>query len=180
MTQPLPSCDRGRPPGRAVDSARRSTHCDESGSALIECTLVLLPLLALVFLTMDSAWALFARATLQHAAREGVRYAVTATPLPPNSCMNASIQQVVQQHSFGFVPAANISSYVTVTYLDPNNNLSVVTGTNSTAAGNVVQVSIQGVSVRSFGPIWRDSTPLSLGAQVADVMESSPTGPPCA
>jgi Flp pilus assembly protein TadG len=149
----------------------------ESGSALIECTLVLLPLLALVFITMDSAWALFARATLQHAAREGVRYAVTATPLS-GSCMNASIRQVVQTNSFGFITAANAATSITVTYLDPK-TLAVVSGASSTSGGNVVQISIQGVSVRSFGPIWRTSTPLSLGAQAADVLETSPTGPPC-
>jgi len=158
-------------------STRAAHRRGESGSTLVECTFVLLPLLALIFLTMDTAWAMFARASLQHAAREGVRYAVTATPLS-GSCMNASIRTVVQKNSFGFVTAATAPTYVTVTYADPK-TLAVVTGAASTSGGNVVQISIKGVSVRSFGPIWRNSTPLSLGANAADVMESSPTGPPC-
>jgi len=157
-------CDRRRKKSRA--------------QSLVEFTLVVLPVMALIFLTMDTAWAIFARATLQHAAREGVRYAVTATPLA-GSCMNASIQQVVQQHSFGFIPVGSASTSVIVTYYDPT-TLTAVTGANSTAAGNVVQVSIKGVSLRALGPLWRNSTPLSLGAQAADVMEASPTGPPCA
>lgn len=176
MTQPLPSRDRGRPLGRAVDSVRKPNRHAETGSTMVEFSIVILPLLALVFLIMDCAWALFGRASLQHAAREGVRYAVTATPLP-GSCMNASIRQVVQQNSFGFVPAAAAASDIAVTYFNPI-TLKPVTGANSTAAGNVVQVSISNVSVTSIG-LWHGSTPLNLGAQAADVMEGNPSGPPC-
>ena len=88
----------------------------ESGVVLVEFSLALLPLLALLLLCVDVAWSIFARATLQNAAREGARFAVTGQILAGNSCLGSSIQQVVAQNSFGFVPPKKASSYVTVSY----------------------------------------------------------------
>ena len=45
------------------------------GVELIEFTLVLLPLLGFIFLVLDLGWAIYKRATLQFAVREGCRYA---------------------------------------------------------------------------------------------------------
>jgi hypothetical protein len=151
----------------------------ESGSTLIEFSVALLPLMALLLLTVDVAWSIFERATLQHAVREGVRFAVTGQILPGNSCLGPSIQQVVAQSSFGFIPASKASSFVTVGYYSPV-DLSAVSGVGGPAGGNVVQVSIANVSVGSFGPIWRAITPIPLSAIASDVMESPPNGvTPC-
>ena len=92
----------------------------ESGVVLVEFSLALLPLLALLLLCVDVAWSIFARATLQ--------------------------------------------------------DLSPVTGAGGPAGGNVVEVSITGISIASFGPLWRSGTPVPLFAMAADVMESSPNG----
>jgi Flp pilus assembly protein TadG len=141
--------------------------------------MILLPLMALLLLTVDVAWSIFARATLQNAVREGVRFAVTGQILPGNTCLGSSVQQVVSQNSFGFVPANQASNYVTVSYYSPT-NLSAITGAAGPAGGNVVQVSINGVSVRSFGPLWRSLSPIPLSVIASDVMESAPNGvPPC-
>jgi hypothetical protein len=151
----------------------------ESGVVLVEFSLALLPLLALLLLCVDVAWSIFARATLQNAAREGTRFAVTGQILPGNSCLGPSIQQVVAQNSFGFVPPNKASSYVTVSYFSPA-DLSPITGAGGPAGGNVVEVSISGISIASFGPLWRSGTPVPLFAMAADVMESSPNGiTPC-
>jgi Flp pilus assembly protein TadG len=147
----------------------------ESGSALVEFSIALLPLVALLLFTVDVAWAIFARATLQHAVREGVRFAVTGQTLPGSACLGASVQQVVARNSFGFVPAARASSEVTVSYYSAT-DLSSVTGAGAPAGGNVVQVTISGVSIRSFGPIWRNVSPIPLSASASDVMESPPNG----
>ena len=75
--------------------------------------------MALLLLTIDVAWSIFARATLQHAVREGVRFAITGQILPQSSCISDSVQQVVSKNSFGFIPASKAANYVTVSYLSP-------------------------------------------------------------
>lgn len=131
--------------------------------------------MAFVFLLMDTAWIIFARATLQHAAREGVRFGVTGQILPPAACLADSIREVVVTNAFGFVPSSQSSSMVTVTYYNPT-TLATETGTGSTAGGNVIQVSISGLTLKSFAPLWRSSSPLSLSASASDVLESPPNG----
>jgi len=131
--------------------------------------------MAFVFLLMDTAWVLFARATLQHAAREGVRFGVTGQVQAPATCLGASVRQVVVANAFGFVPSSSAASMVTVTYYNPN-TLAVVTGTGATAGGNVIQVSISGLAIRSFAPVWRSGSPISLAATASDVLEGPPNG----
>jgi hypothetical protein len=132
-------------------------------------------MLAFVVLLMDTSWLIFARATLQHAAREGVRFGVTDQIIPPATCLGDSIRQVVITNALGFVPRSQASSMVTVTYYNPT-TLSVQTGAGSTAGGNVVQVSIAGVNFRSFAALWHSSSPISLAATASDVLESPPYG----
>ncbi len=157
----------------------RSFASSESGSALIEFSIALLPLVALLLLTVDVAWSIFAKATLQNAVREGVRFAVTGQVSTGNSCLGSSIQQVVAQNSFGFISPTNASSYVTVSYYSPA-DLSPISGAGGPAGGNVVQVSVSNVTLRSFGPLWRATSPIPLSAIASDVMESSPNGvAPC-
>lgn len=138
-----------------------------------------LPLIALLLLSVDVAWSIFARAALQNAVREGVRFAVTGQVLPGNTCLGSSIRQVVAQNSFGFVPLSQSGSLVSVSYYSPA-DLSAIAGAGGPAGGNVVQVMVTGVSVKSFGPVWRDISPIPLTAIASDVMESSPNGvAPC-
>jgi Flp pilus assembly protein TadG len=144
----------------------------------VEFVLVILPLMGLLLLTVDVSWSLFARATLQHAVREGVRYAVTGQ-VSGSSCLGASVQQVVAQNSFGFIRGTQASSFVSVQYYDPN-SLKAITDNTGAAGGNVVRVSVTGVTVKSFGPVFRSAVPISLNASALDVMESPPGGvPPC-
>lgn len=149
--------------------------CQEQGSTTVEFALVFIPLMAFIFLLMDTSWVIFARATLQHAAREGVRFGVTGQVVAPASCLGDSIRQVVVTNAFGFVPSSKANSMVTVTYYDPS-TLAVVTGSGATAGGNVVQVSISSLNIKSFAPVWRSSSPISLGASASDVLESPPNG----
>jgi hypothetical protein len=131
--------------------------------------------MAFVFLLMDTSWIIFARATIQHAAREGVRFGVTGQVVAPATCLGNSIRQVVVANAFGFVPSSKSASMVTVTYYDPA-TLTVETGAGSTAGGNVIQVSISGLNIKSFAPVWRSSSPISLVANASDVLESPPNG----
>jgi len=147
----------------------------EGGSTTVEFALVLIPLLAFVFLLMDTSWLIFARATLQHAAREGVRFGVTGQIVAPATCLGDSIRQVVITNAFGFVPSSKAASMVTITYYNPS-TLAVETGSGSTAGGNVLQVAITGLNIASLAPVWRSASPISLGAAAADVLESPPNG----
>ncbi len=149
----------------------------ERGSELVEFALVLLPLFALVFLSFDTAWVIFIRAALQEAVREGVRFGITGQSMS-GACLDASIQQVVKTYSFGFVKSPGQVSIAYYSPFNPGTNLAGTPG--ATAGGNILQVSINGVSVRSVAPLWRSATPLNLSATAVDVMETSPSNfPPC-
>jgi Flp pilus assembly protein TadG len=150
----------------------RRTCKSERGSEIIEFGLVIVPLLAFVFLVVDIAWVLFAQSTLQYAASEGVRYAVTSQTMSGMG-QDASIRTTVIKNAFGFVTAAT-SSNIAINYYNP----STLAATTSNAGGNVVEIVISGVNVYPLGPIWRSQTALVLSARSSDVMESSPGGIP--
>jgi Flp pilus assembly protein TadG len=146
----------------------------ESGAELVEFSLVMIPMFGILFLVVDLAWMLFARATLQEAVREGVRYAVTGQTMAGMGQDN-SIRTVVQQYSMGLLAGSTGASLITISYFDPNNNLAAAT---SNAGGNVVQVSVAGLTVFPMAPLFRSKSPLSLSAVSSDVVESSPGGIP--
>ena len=87
----------------------------------MEFGLVLLPLLAFVFLLMDTSWIIFARATLQHAAAKACGFGVTGQIVPPASCLRRFHPAGGgHEDAFGFVPSSQASSMVAVTYYNPS------------------------------------------------------------
>jgi Flp pilus assembly protein TadG len=167
-----------RPMSQAPGVCRRSR---ERGTVHVEFALVLLPFLALVMFIVDTAWVIFAQATIQSAVREGVRVGITATAA--SSCSTASpptltctIQDVVHTYSFGFVAASNVQ----VTYYSTSSGtLTQVTGTGADTGGNIVQVSVSNITVKSMGALLRHTSPINLAATASDVIESnsSPSTP---
>ena len=147
----------------------------EQGSQIIELGLVILPLFALIFLVVDVCWIIFAQASLQHAAREGVRFAVTGQLPPAFKHQDDAIRSVVQENAFGFLSGS--TGTITIQYYDPT-TLKPASGVGSNSGGNLLQISISGVKVDPLGPILRDSTAITLSASSSDVMESSPGGVP--
>ena len=145
----------------------------EAGSQLVEFSLVLLPLLAIIFLTIDCAWMIFAQASLQFGVREGVRYAVTGQTLGGMG-QDASIRSIVQQNSFGFVNGSDGAAKISISYYNPG----TLSATNSNAGGNIVEVAVSGVQVTPLAPLWRAASPINISARSTDVMESSPGGIP--
>ena len=146
----------------------------ERGAELVEFSLVMIPLFGILFLVIDLSWMLFARATLQYAVREGVRYAVTGQTLSGMG-QDASIRTVVQQNSMGILAGSTGASKIAITYLDPNANFAA---TSSNAGGNVVQVSVTGLNVFPMAPLFHSGNPLNMTAVSSDVVESSPGGIP--
>jgi len=146
----------------------------ETGAELVEFSLVVIPLFGVLFLIIDLSWMLFARATLQFAVREGVRYAVTGQTMTGMG-QDDSIRTVVQQDSMGILSGSSGASKIAIAYFDPNANLAA---TSSNAGGNVVQVSVSGVNVFPMAPLFHSGSPLSMSAVSSDVVESSPGGTP--
>ena len=133
---------------KALCSRNRQGHPEsfDEGTEIVEFSLVIIPMLGLVFLIMNVAWMIFAKATLQEAVREGVRFGVTGQVIIGQAGVSSSIRQVVQQYSEGFISASNASSEITIQYLSPQ-TLTPVTGVTSCEGGNVLQVTASNVSV---------------------------------
>jgi hypothetical protein len=148
----------------------------ERGSQVVELGLVLLPLCGFVFLIMDMAWAIYTKATLQNAVREGVRYAITSQTMTGMGQDN-SIKTVVQQNAMGLLSGSSGAALISIQYYLPN-TLQLVTGPGSNVGGNLVEVSVEGYGLPPLGPILRNPAPLSLSAEAWDRMEGSPGGIP--
>ena len=109
---------------RGISSPRCGTR-RPSGTTLVEACFVLLVFLGFIFLIFDISWGIFAKVTLQHAVRMGVRYAVTSqTAVSGGTQLGqvASIKQVVQRESMGFLKSSDLSSYVTVSFYSVSSN----------------------------------------------------------
>jgi hypothetical protein len=148
----------------------------QRGSQVVEISLVLLPLCGFVFLIMDIAWAIYSKATLQNAVREGVRYAITSQTMTGMG-QDSSVKTVVQQNAMGLLSGSPGLALISVQYYLPN-TLTLVSGAGSNVGGNLVEVSVQNYSLSPFGPILRNPAPLSLSVQAWDRMEGSPGGIP--
>ncbi len=133
---------------------------------------MMLPFLALGFMTLDSAWAVLVRATLQHAVREGVRYGVTGQTSGNNGQI-ASIKAVAVSQAMGLLSGSQADT-LSVTFLNPG----TLTATTSNNGGNIVQVSVTGYQVAPLAPLLRPATALTVSVTAADVIEGSPDGIP--
>ncbi len=127
-----------------------------------------LPFLALAFLVLDSGWAVFVKATLQTAVREGARYAVTGQT-------SAAIQPVVQQYALGLLSGDQASTLSINCWNPANPKPNPPDGTQCGIGGNVVEVSVQGYQISPLAPLMRSSNSLGVTVRAADVIEGSPT-----
>ncbi|MCP5113579.1 MAG: pilus assembly protein [bacterium] len=151
---------------RAAQSRNR-----QRGNAFVEAAFVLVPLFALIFAIVDFGLAIFVRSTLQHATREGVRYAVTYRTLEGLG-HDGSIKQVVQNASMGFLAGEAGSDKVAYRDFDPSLFLEV--GDNS--PGNLVEVSVENYTFGWIAPLMRSAAPITMLARSSDRMEGLPTG----
>lgn len=160
---------------------------------MVETALILLPLLAMFIGIGNVCMLVFLKGVFQHAAREGVRWAITYSPTyKGQACVsqNACIDLVVQTNAFGFLSGSQ-SSLITVNYYAPFNLSAPITSVpvKSTdpnfpdvnyinQTGNVVEVVIAGYPWSWMGPM-QGLTPTvsaSLGASASDVLEGYPAG----
>ncbi len=159
-----------------ADFQPRTRRHRPSGAVLVEAALVFLVFLGFIFLILDLSMAIFSKVTLQHAVRAGVRYAVTSQTSGALGQL-ASIKQVVKNQSMGILSTSDVSTYVTITFYTVSTATpTVVTGTGSNAAGNLVVVSVRGWPFRPWTPIGHSSASIPITVSSGDLIESSGAG----
>jgi Flp pilus assembly protein TadG len=155
---------------------RKRRAVRQRGSALVEFGLVLLPLLAIATLIFDVAWSIFAQATIQEAVREGVRVGVTAKTSGSCTTVTCTVQNTVQAYSFGFISPANATSLIQVTYYSPSGGtLTQVSGAGADVGGNIIQVTVSSLAVKTLAAIMLTQKSVTVGATASDVIESNPS-----
>src|ERR1700674_960222 len=124
----------------------------QRGQAAVEAALVIIPLIMILLAIIDVSVAIFIMNTLEYAARQGVRYAVTGQT-SSGLQQNGSIRKVVRDNSMGFLTSAPDSEITIIYYslvTDPTsanvNTWQQVTGAGSNSNGNLVKVSVTGYS----------------------------------
>lgn len=146
------------------------------GAAIVEMSLVVIALFGLLFLLMDLSWAVFAKATLQHAVREGCRYAVTSQTESGLGHL-ASIQAKVVDSAMGFLASSADQAKIQIRFYDAN-TLTELTGLGSNAGGNLVVVSVENFELRPLVPLARSGDPVRFTVRAGDKIEASPLGIP--
>jgi hypothetical protein len=146
----------------------------------VEAVFATLPLMAFFFGIVDVSFAVFVKNTLLFSVRQGVRYAVTSQTMTGMG-HDASIKATVKKYSAGLVdalsPNQNGTQHITITYYDPV-TLAAVSGANSNIGGNIVVVSVSGLSWAWMVPLWHNAAPFQFTVASADIMEATPSGGP--
>lgn len=151
---------------------------------MLEFAFTMLPTFALIFAFVDFGLLMFRWATLQNAVREGCRYAITFQT-GSGLGQDASVEAVVQQYAMGIVGTTDNPQDIFVKYYSPTNlNTAIASGGN--VPGNIVEVSVQGVSWSwlaplsgSYGgnvPYLRSTTPVTLNIYSSDILGGFPAG----
>jgi Flp pilus assembly protein TadG len=158
------------------------------GAEMLEFTLTLLPMLCMMFVLLDVAWAVFVKSTLQYAVRAGVRRGVTITGTQATAaggCLTEIVKGVVQANSLGLLRGTPGLASIKINYLKPPAPGSsaaatdVSTQTNGNQPLNIMQVSVQNFSLGALVPRvfnWKsaaDNSATIINAASADLIEPS-------
>src|ERR1700722_8170752 len=90
----------------------------ESGSQVVEASLVIIPMFLMTFMMLDLSMVIFVRTPLQEAAREGDRYAITGQN-SPGPCQDDSIKAVVKKYALGFLSTTAGAATIHVQFVNP-------------------------------------------------------------
>lgn len=143
----------------------------QRGNAFVESAFVLVPLFALIFAIVDFGLAIFVRSTLQHAVREGARYAITYQ-LQTGMSHDESIKSVVQTNAMGFLNGDDNLAKIHIRYYDPSTFAEVP----ANAPGNLVEVSVEDFTWGWLSPLLRNPVALQIVTRASDRMEGLPGG----
>jgi Flp pilus assembly protein TadG len=143
------------------------------GNAIVEFALVFVVFMAIIFAAFDFSYAIFVKATLHHAVREGVRYAISGRTLPGLG-HDASIKQVVKDNALALLNGPEGDELIKVNYYLADG----FGATPNNAAGNIVVVSVEDYQVAPVGPLLRAANPITLTVSALDKMEPFPGAAP--
>jgi Flp pilus assembly protein TadG len=143
------------------------------GNAIIEFALVFVVFMAIIFAAFDFSYAIFVKATLHHAVREGVRFAISGRTLP-GYAHDGSIKQVVKDNALGLLNSPEKDELIKVNYYLADG----FGATPNNAAGNIVVVSVEDYQVAPVGPLLRAANPIILTVSALDKMEPFPGAAP--
>ena len=161
----------------------------QSGTVILELGLMLLPTFAIIFGFLDIGFAIFTWNTLQNAAREGTRYAITMQSSCGTCSQTATIKTQTEQWALGFVTSTATSAtgvdtpYIQVDFYSPS-SLTALAGATANEPGNIVEVSIRNYPYKWMFPFSGTmaspfysalGTNLKLNVYSADVLGG--TGP---
>src|ERR1019366_1862151 len=123
------------------------------GAEMIEFTFALLPLLVMVFVLLDVAWAIFAQSTLAGAVRAGLRLGITETKTQMAQAggtdLTTMVKQRVQSYAGGLLgklPTDPRYQAIKVHYYDTTVT-DVCADPNGLKQGYIMTVSIEGYSM---------------------------------
>jgi Flp pilus assembly protein TadG len=144
------------------------------GSSFVEAAFVFIPLMAVIVAIFDYSLVIMTRSTLQHAVREGLRYAITYQT-SPGMGHDESIREVVKNNALGFLNSVNGTENpckICIRYYDP----STLAFTNANSPGNVIEVAVENHTWYWIAPLMRSSTPLQITVRASDRTEALPPG----
>src|ERR1700735_2561137 len=134
----------------------------ESGSQVVEASLVIIPMFLLTFMMLDLSMVIFLRTTMQEAAREGARYAITGQNTT-GPCQDDSIKTIVKTHGAGFLGTTAGLAAMHVQFVNP-----VTGGQGANAPGQIVNVKIENYKYNAMAPFQRLNYPLYVSATASD------------
>lgn len=152
----------------ARNAGRRSSS---RGSSIVEAALCLIPFMAVTVGIIDVSLGIYIRETMQHAVREGTRYAITYRTID-GMCHIPSIKKVVKTHAIDFLSDAQVDTHVKVKFYLPDG--SAESGENK--PGHLVEVSIENFEWKWIAPIWHGKQPFKITVRSSDKMEGLPGG----
>ncbi len=145
------------------------------GSAMMEFAMVFTLFIGFLFAAFDFAYSIFVKATLHHAVREGVRFAITASLVPGFSYHDDSIREVVRRNSLTLLNNQTDLNKVKIDYYLPDG----YGATANNSAGNIVVVRVDRYKTASpVGAVLRDPNPYIISVSATDKMEPFPGAPP--
>ncbi len=141
------------------------------GNTMIESALILIPFLTILFAIIDFNIFLFVRTTMQHAVREGVRYAVTYQTMTGLG-HDASIKSVVQAQSMGFLNGTSGANMISIKYFRASDLTEVTTN----LPGNIIEVKVNNFRWPWISQWFAFGASPYINVAADDRMEALPTG----
>lgn len=148
-----------------------SRRVRQRGDTVLEFALVVVPWMAMIMGIIDFGFAIFVRNCLQHAVREGVRYAVTYR-LEDGMSHDQSIKTIVQRNAMGFLSGADGAAQIHIRYYEPD----TLVETPNNYPGNLIEVSVENYQWSWIAPLMRPGSPMNYTARSMDRMEGLPGG----